>query len=230
LNSLRTLSTGFAKAGTEGIFSLVSASAIGIYPDSASHYYEEEERAVDDGFLGKVVRQWEKEADGFKKFNIRVAKIRTGLVLSRSGGMLPAMEKPVRNYVGAAFGTGEQWQSWIHITDLARMYLYVIREELEGTYNGVAPNPVTQNKMLRKLADIMNKPLLLPNIPHGLMKLVLGEMSTLLYASQRVCSKKIEQHGFDFHYSNICTALENLYQPGVVAGDKPQPHPKEFVQ
>lgn len=230
LNSLQTLSTALFKVDTDSILSFVSASAIGIYPDSATRYYEEDETVMDDGFLGEVVQQWEKEADSLNRFNFKLSKIRTGLVLSQAGGMLPAMAKPVKNYLGAAFGTGEQWQSWIHIRDLARMYLFVIEDELEGTYNGVAPNPVTQNKMLRQLADVLHKPLLLPNIPKSFMKLILGKMSYLLYASQRVSSKKIEELGFEFKYRNICTALENLYQPGPVPNGKAEPLPKEFVQ
>jgi NAD dependent epimerase/dehydratase family enzyme len=144
--------------------------------------------------------------------------------------MLPQMAKPVKNYLGAAFGTGEQWQSWIHIRDLGRLYLYLIQEGLEGVFNGVAPNPVTQNKMLRQLADILDKPLLLPNIPRPLMKLILGEMSYLLFASQRVSSKKVEAHGFEFDFCNICTALENLYQSGPVTDSKAKPYSEEFVR
>ncbi len=230
LDSVQTLATALDKLGTSGITSFISASAIGIYPNSASRYYEEGEAAVDESFLGNVVRLWEEEADTFKRFDLKVSKVRTGLVLSRAGGMLPQMAKPVKNYLGAAFGTGEQWQSWIHISDLGRLYLYLIQEGLEGVFNGVAPNPVTQNKMLRQLADILDKPLLLPNIPRPIMKLMLGEMSYLLFASQRVSSKKIEAHGFEFDFRNICTALENLYQSGPVPDSKAKPYSEEFVQ
>ena len=122
------------------------------------------------------------------------------------------MAKPVKNYVGAAFGTGEQWQSWIHIEDLARLFLFAINKELKGIYNGVAPNPVTNSKLVKEIAEVLKKPFLLPNIPQFLMRLILGEMSYLLFVSQRVSSKKIEDEGFDFYYKNVCNALENLYQ------------------
>ncbi|MEX0289132.1 MAG: DUF1731 domain-containing protein, partial [Flavobacteriaceae bacterium] len=87
----------------------------------------------------------------------------------------------------------------------------VIEKRLKGTFNGVAPNPVIQSKLVQEIATVLNKPLILPNIPEFMMKLVLGEMAYLLYASQRVSSKKIEQAGFDFRYPNINTALKDIY-------------------
>ncbi|MET7028131.1 TIGR01777 family oxidoreductase [Sediminicola luteus] len=211
INSLKTLRSGVENVDSSKIESFISASAIGIYPDSLSNYYSEEEEAVDDSFLGSVVQAWEKEADTFKKFNFSVAKIRIGMVLSDKGGALPEMAKPINNYVGAAFGTGDQWQSWIHINDLSRMFLFVANNKLQGVYNGVAPNPVCNNKLIREIAKQLKKPLILPNIPEFPMKLILGEMSYILFASQRVSSKKMEEEGFNFHYPNICKALEGVY-------------------
>lgn len=211
INSLKTLRGALDSVDSSKIESFISASAIGIYPDSLSKYYSEEEEAVDDSFLGKVVEAWEKEADTFKKFNFSVAKIRIGLVLSTNGGALPEMAKPIKNYVGAAFGTGDQWQSWIHIHDLSRMFLFVANNKLQGVFNGVAPNPVCNNKLIKEIAKQLKKPLFLPNIPQFPMKLILGEMSYILFASQRVSSKKIEEEGFNFHYQNICKALDGIY-------------------
>tara|TARA_R110002020_G_scaffold37072_6_gene111828 strand:+ start:4034 stop:4996 length:963 start_codon:yes stop_codon:yes gene_type:complete len=215
INSLRTLAKGLEDFGDRSVSSFVSASAIGIYPDSLSDYYTEEEQGVDDSFLGEVVSSWEREADAFKKFGFPVAKIRIGLVLSTKGGALPKMAKPIDNYIGAAFGTGEQWQSWIHIRDLARIFLFAVHHRLEGIYNGVGPNPVSNNKLTKEIAVVLNKPLILPNIPRFAMKLLLGNMSYILFASQRVSSKKIEDEGFSFHFQNICRSLEELYQKTV---------------
>ena len=212
VNSLKTLAQGLSKIGQHDIKMLVSASAIGIYPDSPSTYYKEEETNVDDGFIGNVVSLWEREAYQFKDLGLTVAKVRIGLVMSDKGGALPKMAQPVRYYVGAAFGSGRQWQSWIHITDLANIFLHLIEKELGGTYNAVAPNPVSNAKLNREIAKVLGKPLLLPNIPQWLIRPVLGEMATLLFASQRVSCKKIEATGFDFKYQNICTALGHLYK------------------
>ena len=211
LYSLKTLREGLEKTKNRTVEAFVSASAIGIYPNSLTTFYEENETAVDDSFLGEVVEAWEKEIDTFKTFDFKVSKIRIGLVLSDQGGALPKMAQPINNYVGAAFGSGQQWQSWIHIDDLARMFLFVLEKGLEGTYNGVAPNPVTNAKLTKELAKVLKKPLVLPNVPKVMMELLLGEMAYLLFTSQRVSSKRIEKKGFVFNYKNICRALESFY-------------------
>lgn len=211
IDSLKTLYKGLSEFGSEAIATFVSASAIGIYPHSYITFYEEGEKAVDNSFLGKVVKAWEESIDGFKDFGCTVAKIRIGLVLSDQGGALPKIAWPIKNYVGAAFGSGQQWQSWIHIRDLARMFVYTVEKQLAGTFNGVAPNPVTNSKLTKEVAKALKRPLFLPNIPKVFMNLALGEMAYLLFASQRVSSKRIEKKGFHFEYKNICTALESFY-------------------
>ncbi len=226
IDSLKTLRGAIEKSDRQQIRSFVSASAIGIYPDSLDCYYTEENSEVDNSFLGEVVSRWEDEISEFNRFSFPVATIRVGLVLSMDGGALPAMVRPVRYYLGAAFGKGEQWQSWIHIDDLARQFLFAIEHGLEGVFNGVAPNPVTNARLIKEIATILNKPLFLPNIPQGLMKLILGEMSYLLYASQRVSSRKIEEEGFEFYYKNICSALKDILHSEETPSDIYQ---KEFV-
>lgn len=191
--------------------SFVTASAIGIYPSSYDNYYEEDELLTDDSFLGEVVKKWEEEADMLLGNQFSLAKIRIGLVLSGKGGALPEMAKPIKFYVGTAFGDGKQWQSWIHIKDLARIFMFVVENNLNGVYNGVAPNPVSNTKFVKEIADVLKRPLVLPNIPQSVMKIILGEMAYVLYASQRVSSKKIEETGFNFDYRNITLALTDIY-------------------
>ncbi len=226
LDSLRTLRSALEKRDTSNITSFVSASAIGIYPHSFDRYYTEEEEEVDPSFLGEVVTSWEAEIRNFSKFSFPVATLRVGLVLSMDGGALPAMVRPVKAYLGAAFGSGEQWQSWIHIDDLARQFLFAVEHGLDGVFNGVAPNPVTNAKLTKEIAAVLNRPIILPNIPRGLMQLVLGEMSYLLFASQRVSSRKIEEEGFEFHFKNICNALRDILISEETPSDIFQ---KEFV-
>jgi len=211
IDSLRILRKAIETSNNSSIESFISASAIGIYPNSLTTYFEEGEMAVDDSFLGEVVEAWEKEIDSFETLGFSVAKIRIGLVLSDKGGALPKMAQPINNYVGAAFGTGQQWQSWIHIDDLTSMFLFVLENGLKGPFNGVAPNPVTNAKLTKELAKVLKKPLILPNVPKVMMELIWGEMSYLLFASQRVSSRKIEKKGFTFRYKNICRALESFY-------------------
>lgn len=201
---------GCIKTQNTNIEHIVSASAIGIYPSSLVNYYEENVSTVSNTFLGKVVEEWEQAVDEFKTIGAKVAKVRIGLVLADKGGALPEIIKPIRFGLGAAFGTGEQWQSWIHVEDLAKLFVHVLDDELEGIYNGVAPNPVTNSELTKTAAKILKKPLLLPNIPKVLMKLILGEMHILLFESQRVSSGKIEGEGFQFDYHHIEPALKDL--------------------
>ncbi|WP_292943699.1 TIGR01777 family oxidoreductase [Olleya sp. UBA1516] len=190
---------------------IVSASAIGIYPSSLTNYYSEDFNTVSSSFLGQVVEQWEQVVDAFSSLNIMVSKVRIGLVLSAKGGALPEMAKPIKFGAGAAFGSGKQWQSWIHITDLANLFLHVLENKLEGVYNGVAPNPETNKQLTKSIAQQLKRPLFLPNIPESLMKLILGEMHILLFESQRVSSKKIEDTGFSFEHYNLQSALQEEY-------------------
>lgn len=189
---------------------VVSASAIGIYPHSVINYYDETFNDFDDSFLSSVVQVWEDEVNAFSNLNLLVAKVRIGLVLSNKGGALPEMVKPIKLGIGAAFGDGNQWQSWVHITDLAKLILYVLKNQLSGVYNGVSPNPVTNQELTKIIAKTLNKPLILPNIPRFAMKLLLGDMHILLFESQRVSNKKIEDAGFYFEYHHLQPALENL--------------------
>ena len=189
---------------------VVSASAIGIYPSSFINYYDEEYEQNSDSFLGTVVAQWEDAIDGFKELGCKVAKIRIGLVLARQGGALPEIIKPIKFGAGAAFGNGKQWQSWIHVIDLANIFLHVVEHKLEGVYNGVAPNVVTNSELTKTVAKVLHRPLIMPNIPKPLMKLILGEMHMLLFESQRVSSDKIKAKGFYFMYANLKPALIDI--------------------
>ncbi|QXP78016.1 MULTISPECIES: TIGR01777 family oxidoreductase [Winogradskyella] len=189
---------------------VVSASAIGIYPTSLVHYYEETNTEISETFLGKIVHQWEAAVDGFESLGSKVAKIRIGLVLAKDGGALPEITKPIKFGAGAAFGSGKQWQSWIHVEDLAALFVFAVQQNFEGIYNGVAPNPVSNKEFTKAAARVMECPLILPNIPKFVMKTILGEMHILLFESQRVSSQKIEAEGFDFNFPNLKPALEDL--------------------
>lgn len=189
---------------------IVSASAIGIYPDSFQNYYMEDAPERDTGFLGEVVTQWENAVLQFKTLDIEVSLLRIGLVLSEKGGAFPKMVKPIRFGMGAFFGNGKQWQSWIHVQDLARIFMFVIEEELTGVFNAVAPNPVSNKKLMNTIAEKLNKKIVLPNVPRLTMKLFLGEMHSLLFSSQRVCSSRISTTGFNFNFDNIASAVDVL--------------------
>jgi uncharacterized protein (TIGR01777 family) len=189
---------------------IISASAIGIYPDSLDTLYTEDSKKTDLGFLGKVVVKWEESIDIFKLLDIKVCKLRTGLVLSQKGGALPEMEKPIKWGIGSPFGSGKQMQSWIHIDDLVALYYFAVKNDLVGIYNAVAPNPVSNETLTKAIADKLHKPLFMPNVPRFIMKIMLGEMHQLLFSSQNVSSQKIRDKGFTFKFQRIDEALEDL--------------------
>lgn len=209
LQSLQLLKATIKKENIK-INQLISASAIGIYPDSLTNYYEENYKNTSSGFLGEVANLWEEAADDFSSLEVKVTKIRIGLVLDNQEGALPQMVKPAKFGFGAAFGSGLQWQSWIHREDLARIFMHVMENQLEGVYNGVAPNPITNQELTKAITKAINKPLWMPNIPNILLQIILGDMHVLLLESQRVSSNKIEAEGFEFLYPNLQPALENL--------------------
>lgn len=191
------------------IHHFIAASAIGIYPDSFTKVYSEEDTGTDDSFLGEVVQKWEETVDKIKKLDIKVAKVRTGIVLSGKGGALAEMEKPVKMGAGSGFGNGRQMQSWIHVQDIAGMYYHILDNELEGVYNGVAPHPVSNNKLMHSIAEVLDKPYFMPNIPRFVMKLMLGEMHIILFASQNVSAKKIINAGYQFKFLSLKDALQD---------------------
>ena len=191
----------------------ICASATGIYPDSLDKVYSEDSVEVDNSFLSTVVQKWEAAADQISRLNIKVAKIRTGLVLSGKGGVLKEMATPVKFGLGTAFGSGEQIQSWIHLSDMAGIYFFVLKKELEGVYNAVAPHPVSQNTLVKTIAKVLDKVYFMPNIPKFVMEGVLGEMHTLLFTSQNVSAKKIIGEGYQFKYLSLEKAIKNALQP-----------------
>lgn len=198
------------KENPNQITHFISASAIGAYPSSKTETYTETYPTYNSGFLGDVVKAWEAAADQFKDLDIAVSKIRIGVVLAKNEGALPQLVKPIKCYVGAPLGDGKQWQSWIHIEDLASVFVYVLKQGLEGIYNAAAPNPITNEQLTKKSAQVLNKPLWLTNVPAFALKAILGEMAAIVLESQKVSSSKIEEKGFSFKYPIAQEALQDL--------------------
>ncbi len=189
----------------------VSASGTAIYPESFDKVYDETTKETEDSFLSNVVKKWEESANRFQVLGLKVCKLRTGIVLSNLGGALPEMIKPIKIGFGATMGNGKQVQSWIHINDLVAMYLFAIENQLEGVYNAVTPNPISNQELTTVIAKTLKKPLFLPNIPQFVMKLLLGEMSYLLFSSKNLSPQKIIDNGFQFQFLEIEEAIADLY-------------------
>mgnify|MGYP006132791795 FL=1 len=189
---------------------IISASAIGFYPDSKTRYYDEKFQGTDASFLRTVVKSWEGSLKPFQSLGIKTTALRIGIVLDANEGALPKIMGPIKQYFGAALGAGDQWQSWIHIDDLVRIFMFALESNLEGVYNAVAPNPVQQIELTKLIAKVLQRPLVLPNVPEFALRLMLGEMRAIALESQRVCAAKIQDAGFKFDYLELEPALENL--------------------
>ncbi|WP_299825227.1 TIGR01777 family oxidoreductase [uncultured Pontibacter sp.] len=191
----------------------ISSSAIGIYGNSGERLMSEESTYADD-FLAEVCKAWEATAWQMRDLNLRTVILRLGIVLSNKGGALPQIAKPIKLMAGAALGSGKQYMSWVHIDDACRLFIRAIEDtQFEGVYNAVAPHPVTNEKFTKELAEAMHKPLVLPKVPAFALNLVMGEMSDVILASQRVSANKVLQTGFTFEYNYLEEALESFYDP-----------------
>lgn len=185
----------------------ISASAIGYY--GAGTGIQTEESPAGSGFLAGVVVKWEAAADLFAGL-CPVAKIRIGVVLSNKGGAMTEILKPIRMYAGASIGKGDQLTSWIHLEDLCRIFEHAISHALTGAFNAVAPNPVTNRRLTKVLAEAVGKPIVLPNVPAFMMKLMLGQMAQIILEGCYVSSRKIERAGFKFHFEKVEDAVNDL--------------------
>ncbi|HHB74995.1 MAG TPA: TIGR01777 family protein, partial [Desulfobulbus sp.] len=173
VESTRRLVDGIGRSAVKPRI-LVCSSAVGIYGDRGDEPLTESSRPGDD-FLARVCRDWEQEALRAQEFGVRVALIRTAVVLGRNGGALAQMLPPFKLGLGGRLGSGNQYMPWIHIEDLCRIMLLSMKnEQLSGPVNAVAPNPVTNRAFTRALAQALHRPALFP-VPGFLLKMVLGE-------------------------------------------------------
>lgn len=190
---------------------VINASATGIYGDTGDKIMNEESPTAQD-FLGITCQRWEHEAKAFSNAHIRTVIYRIGIVLSNEGGMLSEIKKPMLFRVLTVFGSGNQYQSWIHIDDLCRLMVRAINHpEINGTYNAVAPGPLTNRNLMILIGQIAGGFFLRFRIPSVLMRLAMGEMAKIVVEGTRVSSKKIEATGFKFTYPQADSALRNLF-------------------
>lgn len=200
------------KENPNQIKQIVSASGTAIYPDSFTTVYSENSTKFDDNFLSNVVVKWEESVDKFQLLNIKVCKLRTGVVFAKNGGALQEMIKPFRFGLGSNFGDGSQISSWIHVQDLAAMYLFAVKNSWECTYNAVAPFPVSNSELTRSLAQQLLRPIWLPAIPKLVMKFILGDMHELLFSNKKISAQKAIDAGFRFQFPRVEEALQEILQ------------------
>lgn len=192
--------------------SFVASSAIGYYGGDTGDRPLTETSSGGSDFLARVTRVWEQSEDHVAALSIRTVKFRTGVVLTMAGGALPKLVQPIRLGAGAAIGSGQQYISWIHLDDLCQLYSEAINNESwQGVYNAVAPAPVTNETLTRAIAGLLNRPLLLPNVPNFVIKLMFGELAIAVTGGNYVLNKRLtEETDFRYKYGELDQALKNL--------------------
>src|SRR5688572_22339803 len=192
---------------------VISASAIGFYGADAiipnpKPFIETD--PADDSFLGRTSVQWESSIDPVSELGKRLVKLRTGIVLSNDGGAYAEFKKPMKFGIASVLGNGKQIISWTHIQDIVGLYIYAIEnEKMNGVYNAVAPNPVSNKKLIRLIRE-EKKISIQVSVPEFALKLALGEMSIEVLKSATVSNKKVEEAGYVFMFPSIEAAVKNL--------------------
>lgn len=193
---------------------LVSASAVGYYGNRGETALAESSEPGS-GFLARLALEWEHTALKAQRDGVRVAVVRIGVVLSTDGGALPKMLPAFRLGLGGPLAGGRQYFPWVHIQDLARLFLFVLdREDIRGPVNAVVPDPPRQKEFASALGGAVGKPAFMP-VPRFALGCLMGEMADVLTDSQRVVPNVLKAAGFKFEYGELDKALDDLIRPAV---------------
>ncbi|HEX8490693.1 MAG TPA: TIGR01777 family oxidoreductase [Chthoniobacterales bacterium] len=191
----------------------VQTSGVGYYGDTGDQVVEEGAPHGND-FSAEVCRQWEGAFDDLNLPGTRKVVLRLGVVLGRTGGALPMLEKITRLFLGGAVGSGRQFISWIHVVDLVEMFVAAIeQEELSGVFNATAPVPVTNSEFMRELRRALHRPWS-PPVPEPFARVgawAMGTEGDLALLSNRCAPRRFSEHGFHFRFPNLRDALAHLY-------------------
>lgn len=204
------LIASYIKKGDLNLKKYISASAIGYYGDRGSERLTEASSSGD-GFLAECCLAWEAAIRSVEETGTPTAIVRVGLVLSNDGGAFEKIMMTAKFGLGAYFGSGEQIYSWIHIDDIARMFVWTLENEsANGIYNGTSDDPLNNKELVKKIMKIkggINMP-----VPSFLLKTGMGELSTALLNSSAVYPEKVLNAGFNFKYPSIDDALTELLE------------------
>tara|TARA_A100000171_G_scaffold595_1_gene810 strand:+ start:312 stop:1217 length:906 start_codon:yes stop_codon:yes gene_type:complete len=196
------------KNTNHSVRTLVAASAVGYYGMDTGDVNLREDSPAGHDFLADVVKAWEDSTSRFTELGIRVVQIRIGVVLSNDGGALPKLLAPP---VAAPLASGKQYMSWIHISDLVRILCKSVEDvNMIGPYNAVAPEPLTNKEFTKRAAKAFGKLYLPIPVPKFVLHLVLGEMAQVVTGGNKVSAYKINKTGYDFKFTRLQNALEDL--------------------
>jgi uncharacterized protein (TIGR01777 family) len=187
---------------------LVASSAVGYYGKHGDEIVGESTPPGDD-FLARVCVAWEAEADKAAPLGVRVVHLRTGVVLARTGGALKTMLPPFKAGVGGPVAGGGQYIPWIHVEDIAGLYLAALDGDWSGAYNGSAPEPVTNKAFSKALGRALHRPALVP-VPGLAVKLLFGEMGEIVAEGQRAVPMRAVQAGYGYRHPDLDEALADV--------------------
>jgi uncharacterized protein len=190
---------------------IISASAIGYYGfGQIGDSFDEKSKPGSD-FLATVTQKWENAIEKIGGLGIRIVKLRIGVVLTDKGGALPQMVTPIKFFAGSPLGSGNQMVSWIDLDDLCNMFIYAIENEtMKGVFNAVAPNPVTNEQLTKAIGKILNRPIWPIKVPEFMLKVIVGEMETVVTGSCDVKNKRIkEETDFKYQFVNVEESLRH---------------------
>lgn len=189
----------------------IGASGVNCYENLSGKVFTEEDTYGTD-FLATVVKEWEAAHELVLK-QVPGSIFRISMVLAGHGGSLQLMKLPISLGIGSPIGSGEQTNPWIHLDDLCILLLFAVEQKLQGTFNALG-NCDTNAEMTKLLAKWLRRPLLLPNIPAFMLRLLLGERAILVLADLRASNQKIKQAGFSFQYPTLDSAFESFFKKG----------------
>ena len=192
-----------AEVGTD---LLISASATGIYGDRGAEALTEAAARGND-FLSGLASDWEKAA---REQSNRVVIFRFGIVLDSLGGALKKMKLPFQCFAGGPIGSGKQYWPWIHYMDACNMIAHAIDSDWSGSFNAVAPQQITCKDFVKTLGKVISRPAIAP-MPAWVLRLLIGERSELLIASQRVIPKRLQELHFEWKFETLYSALNYEY-------------------
>lgn len=210
LDSTRLL-VGFALKASIAPHVFISASGSGYYKDSQE--WMDESGYKGSGFIADLTKDWEDALTPLLQRNIRTVIMRTGVILDKEHGALAKMIPFFRWGLGSAVGSGKQHLSWIHAHDAANAYAFALENaNVQGTYNLATNNPVTNKEFSKVLAQVLQKPFFLPNIPGFILRLLFGKMSQLVLRSTRMSAQKLMSAGFQFKFPELKEALTDVFK------------------
>ena len=197
-----------SRQGMDTIF--LSTSAVGYYGFHEDEELDEESPPGKD-FLATLSVEWESIAMKAENFGARVVPLRFGIVLGKNGGALQQMIPLFQFCLGSPLGSGNQWFSWIHIDDLANIFLFLIEaQDISGPINCMAPHPVRNRELTKALGEALGKPTFMPAVPAFMMKIIMGEFGSILVKGQKVLPKRLLEKDFKFRFPDIQEALKDL--------------------